>query len=431
MSNDRPNVLVAITDDHAAWAMGHRGAPAHTPAMDHLARTGTRFDSAFCPTPVCSPARASFFTGLLPSQHGIHDHIGADHDGDGWLADTETLPELLADAGYETAISGKWHCGQPQQARKFEHSFGVRDENGYKEWYKTTEGDRRITDRALEQLRTRDRDRPYFGVVGYTQTHSSHDNAPERHARPHLEAGVTPPDDADHPFGRIHWSGEDPGQQRAHYLGTAEAIDTRLGRLLDELDRQGMREETIVVYTADHGLNVGAHGVLNKGNGTSPPNFLEESITVPLLVSGPGVDRGRRREPVDHTDTFETLCDLAGIESPDREGPGESYRRLLRGGPATDWREVQIGEYGPVRMARTAEHKLVRHGPGEGHRDYLVDLERDPRETTNRLDDAEYADVVDDLDDALAETFETRGLPHDGRGDLPEHNGGEAWTGWP
>ncbi|MCY4526572.1 MAG: sulfatase-like hydrolase/transferase, partial [Anaerolineaceae bacterium] len=118
-----PNILVIMSDDHAQWAAGCYGnRELHTPALDHLAAGGLRMDNAFTPTPVCSPARASFFTGLLPSQHGIHDWLWYEVNirnaeqraalaGQPSLAGQVTLAQRLAQAGYHCGLSGKWHCG--------------------------------------------------------------------------------------------------------------------------------------------------------------------------------------------------------------------------------------------------------------------------------------------------------------------------------
>jgi arylsulfatase A-like enzyme len=438
MTDEPPNVLVVMSDDHAQWASGaygHEGVS--TPAIDHLARTGVRFENAVCPTPVCSPARASFFTGLLPSQHGIHDHISAEYDDRGWLADLTTLPELFAEAGYETAISGKWHCGRPDQERAFEHTFGVRDDSGYHDWYTTHDGDRRVTDHALSILRQRDAERPLFHFVGYTGTHSPFSDGAERYAQRHRERGVAPPEDVTYSRGRLTGVGtrtdcnEDPREATAQYLASVEGIDDGVGTLLDELDRHGMASNTVVVYTADHGLNLGHHGVWGKGNGTSPPNALEESIRVPLIVGG-GADAIRsgqvRSEFVDHCDTHRTLLELAGIDPPSAPTRvGRSYAPLLTNADTPAWPDIHVGEYGPLRWARSGDHKLVRRVGGP---DELIDLDRDPREERNRLDDPEYAAVVERLDEAIADRFDGLEVPFDGTDPsaLPTYNAEAAWS---
>jgi choline-sulfatase len=433
------NVLVFLTDDHAQWCAGAYGHDAvHTPTIDHLAASGTRMANAFCPTPVCSPARASFYTGRLPSQHGVHDHISPDADGQGWLDGETTLPELFGAAGYETALFGKWHCGQPEQDEAFEHAFGVRDADGYRPWYATLDGDRRVTDRALEFLRDgRDADRPFFGVVGYTATHSPWEGNPERLVAPYRET-VSVPAEPTYPFGgpsnegvaAQNWN-RNARETRAQYCAAVEGIDAQAGRVLDCLDRQGLREETLVVYTADHGLNLGEHDVWGKGNATRPANALEESVRVPLVWNGPDVRAGQtRREFVDHCDTFAALLDYADIDPPAADRPGRSYRPMVTdAAPVPDWKDVQVGEYGPTRWARSERYKLLRRAYDAP--DLLVDLEADLRECRNVLDDPEHADAVERLDATLEATFEELApLAHDGTdvANLAWHNGGPAWS---
>ena len=110
-----PNIIVFFSDDHAQWALPCYGnSEIIAPNLNHLAETGAVMQNAFTPCPVCSPARASFWTGLYPSQHGIHDHLAEDDEDvqfTDWLADMPTLADYLHDAGYTTALCGKWHCG--------------------------------------------------------------------------------------------------------------------------------------------------------------------------------------------------------------------------------------------------------------------------------------------------------------------------------
>lgn len=167
----------------------------------------------------------------------------------------------------------------------------------------------------------------------------------------------------------------------AQYYASVTRLDEATGRLLDELEALGLRENTLVVYTSDHGLCCGHHGIWGKGNGTLPLNMVEESIRVPMIINHPGrVSAGQRlNEFVDHLDLFQTLVAYAGAELPEgRKGsyPGRNMWPLLdeqEGG--ADWRTVQYGEYGNVRMIRTHTHKLVRRYPDGPHE--LFDLDSD------------------------------------------------------
>ena len=433
------NVLVVMSDDHGQWCTGAYGDEhVETPSIDHLADTGVRMDNAFCPTPVCSPARASFFTGLRPSQHGVHDWIRAEmHPDRDWLADETTLPELLGDVGYTTGLAGKWHCGPPGADRVFDSSVTMDEVDANTDAPRfSVQQDQLITDHAVEFLRNRRvPDAPFFLFVGLGATHLPWRDQPERlveRYRGKDAPGV--PDESAYRFGRTDvLRPSNPDEALAQYYASVQGVDEQVGRLLDELDTQSLLDQTLVVYTADHGHNCGHHGMWGKGNGSYPQNVLEESIRVPLLFGGHEdvVGPQTRDEFVDHTDTFRTLLDFAGVEPPDDVAyPGESYRsQLTEAGSGADWEQVQVCEYADVRMVRDERHKLVRRLP-DGP-DLLFDLDADPRETRNAIDDPAYADVVDGLDAHLATAFETyaiegtEGVPLD---DLPEYNGSEAWA---
>ena len=174
-----PNIVVFFSDDHAQWALpsyGNREIIA--PALNYLAETGAQMENAFTPCPVCSPARASFWTGLCPSQHGVHDHLAEDDtavQATDWLASIPTLAQRLQAVGYETALCGKWHCGAGESPKKgFDYWYSA--------WRKTPKnfgGDnlysdqgvlrgrrgqdtRIINEAALDFLRNRNRDKPFF-----------------------------------------------------------------------------------------------------------------------------------------------------------------------------------------------------------------------------------------------------------------------------
>ena len=208
-------------------------------------------------------------------------------------------------------------------------------------------------------------------------------------------------------------------------------IDEGVGRALDELDAQGQRDNTLIVYTSDHGLNMGHHGLWGKGNGSEPLNMLDESIRVPLIFNLPGaVDGGvKRDEFVTHCDLQRTLLDFADITAGDSsDSPGQSLKPRLIGGAPDEWRNVYFGEYGATRAIRDERYKLVL--PGAEGEPLLLDLQADPRETRNLYADPAYRAIRERMRSQLRDFFARYEQPaHSGvRGDdLPSHNRREAW----
>lgn len=199
---DQPNILLFVSDDHAQWACPPYGnAELRTPNLDGLAISGVTMESAFTPTPVCSAARASLLTGLMPSQHGIHDYIASAFDRGPWLAEERTLPRLLQEAGYRTGLAGKWHLGnEDRPAPGFEFWFSTGSSypllhSGARQYcnqgrMETVRGytDEVIADQAARFLGAAD-GRPWFLLVGLTATHSPWGGHPDRLVDLYREAG--------------------------------------------------------------------------------------------------------------------------------------------------------------------------------------------------------------------------------------------------
>jgi choline-sulfatase len=456
----RPNILVFLTDDHAQWAVQTYGCDElHTPSMDYLAETGAKMANAFTPCPVCSPARASFHTGRMPSAHGIHDHIGElkngkDHPG---IRGQTSLAEVLQERGYYTGLVGKWHLNHFWESPPgfdvwFSNATGTNARFGTQPFF---EGDQRvegfgnqaniITDRALRFLRERDTARPFFLFVGYTNTHTPHIDEPDRWVNYYRKKTFShlPNETASGVHGASKFVYPDDPDTRheasAQYYSAVSLIDEMMGRMIDELANQEEMDNTLIVYTSDHGHMNGHHGLHSKGNATVPQNFLEESIRIPCLLSWPGqIQPGKTyTQSVDHCDLFMTLADVAGCDCAKlKKAPalsGTSYLLLLRGESDISWREAQCCEYGNARMIRTDRLKLIKRYPGpNGHfDDELYDLKKDPQETCNVLNLLEYASQVRELEQQLEAFFRQLKMEEYSGvriADLPQHNGGEPWT---
>ncbi len=451
----RPNILLFLTDDHGAWALGCQGnREVRTPSLDALAGQGVRFSNAFTPSPVCSPARACLLTGRTPSQVGIHDwlqeaepEVAERH----WLADEFTLPELLSAAGYHCGLSGKWHLGRShRRPRGFDWYFGLPGWQGdHLGTYTYVANDRPLTltgnktriiaEQALSFLASAPADQPFFLQIGFIATHS-----PYAGQDPALEGSYADAGFADIPPYRPHpWhknegfrQGEaytraDLTAKYASYYAAVTDMDAEVGRLLDWLRAHGRLEDTLVIYASDHGLALGHAGFWGKGNSTRPLNMYEVSIRVPLIAAWPagGLAGGRTVERcVDHYDSFQTICAAAGVRpDPARGYPGTSWLGLARGEP-TAWDDTRYGEYGDLRMIRTPAYKYVRRYPAGP--DDLFDLRADPAERVNLAGRVELADAEAGLRADLERWYASHenpvlsGLRVKA---LPLHNTSEAW----
>jgi arylsulfatase A-like enzyme len=443
--------VVFFLDDHAQWAVGCYGnREVRTPTLDHLARTGVRMANAFTPTPVCSPARASFWTGTIPSQHGVHDYLDVwdpEIEARDWLEGLPTIAERLQEAGYLTGMVGKWHLGrasEPRRAFDYWYEPGTGAGPHFRSpWSDATEeprsGRHAVTDHAVDFLRHRDVDRPFFLFVGLDATHSPWTGRPDRLVEQYRTASFEDaPLEPTHPIGQPvaeSWmpTRRNPRETLAQYYASVSEVDEQVGRLLDDLDDRGLRDDTLVVYTSDHGLNLGQHGLWGKGNATHPYNMLEESIRVPLIINqgdsllAPQV----RTEPVTHCDLHQTIVALVGLDEPTtsegRPLPGRSFAGLLDGTATGGWPDAVFGEYGTVRMVRTDRHKLLTRSEGPTE---LYDLRDDPRERTNLADDPGHAETVQRLR-ARIEDYFTHHEDEERSGlrvaELPRHNAEEVW----
>lgn len=404
----RPNVVMFMTDDHGAWASSPYGcSELQTPNLAKLAQTGSRFERAFACTPVCSPSRVTYLTGTLPSRHGVQDWLrpvdafGAKSRR--WLDGLTTYSSVLAQNGYRCGMTGKWHMGHDAEAQEgfaywatvpggggtfkdaeFVHNGQPVKKAGFKE--------DAIGDFALDFLETRTQD-PFYLLVPFYAPHTPYDFQPEADRAPYANAKFSCfPRTARHPWQNRGLAKDHLNENSMRgYSALVTGMDRNVGRVLDYLERSGLRESTTVVFTADQGYNTGHHGVWGKGNGTWPFNMYEESIRVPLIWNHPGrIRAGATLRPmVSSYDYFPTLLDWLGIAAPAAgasDRPGRSYAGFLRGRAPASWRNRLYFEYSMVRAVRTENLKLVmRTKEWESE---LFDLEADAGETRSVFGDA-------------------------------------------
>lgn len=446
----KPNIVFILADDHGAWALGSAGNhEIQTPHLDHLAEEGTRFDSFFCASPVCSPARASILTGKIPSQHGVHDWISSgnvniteiNEDIRGkfpgevsaveYLQGQLTYTELLASSGYNCALSGKWHLGNSTKPQKgFSNWFTIaRGGCSYMAPDVVENGQVKIENRYITDLITEHalhyldefskEEKPFYLSVHYTAPHSPWDRSehPEEYIQLYENCSFNSvPDLPTHPdLSPSCPTGQ--GEQRKEllqgYYASVTAMDAGIGSILSRIEELGHKEDTLVIFMGDNGMNMGHHGIWGKGNGTFPLNMYDTSVKVPAIFRHPGVIQAGSicDELVSQYDIFPTLCDYLGITAPEQDAmPGVSFASLLNGDDNSCREDVVIfDEYGPVRMIRTKEWKYVHRYPYGPHE--LYDLRNDPEENVNRVDDPTCKDCLNDMRSRLADWFRQYVVP--------------------
>jgi choline-sulfatase len=437
---DRPNIIFILSDDQGPWAMGCAGnGEIQTPHLDALAASGLRADNFFCSSPVCSPARASLLTGMIPSQHGVHDWLAAGNTTSGheparngelieYLKGTPGYTDLLAAAGYECGISGKWHLGDSHHPQKGFGFWKVHAKGGgpYYDAPMVAGSDVArqpgyvtdvITDNAIAWLEdTKNSANPFYLSVHYTAPHSpwSRENHPadlydeyfNHCAFASVPDGLFAPDWVKYKSIPVN----DPKARRENlsgYFAAVTAMDRNIGRLVAWLKTNSLLEETIVIFTSDNGMNMGHHGVYGKGNATFPMNMFEESVKVPFIVSHSGsiTPGSLSSRLLSQYDFMPTLLEYAEIENPNDEAlPGRSFASVLRNAPtSTSDQVVVFDEYGPVRMVRTDRWKYVHryaYGPNE-----LYNIGEDPLETHDLAGSRAWRNVEKQMRERLFEWF--------------------------
>jgi arylsulfatase A-like enzyme len=430
----RPNILLVMVDEMRADAMGCAGHKiVETPTLDRLARQGVRFTSAYTVSPVCSPARASVFTGRYAHVHGVITNQIAANEGEIFL------PSVLKHYGYHTAIAGKLHY----RPSRFDYGFdrfwsfaaeGPTPETGFTAHLRKKFGSpakwarvegtcpwpddplgqdvgvyRRpiedfetewITDRSIEYLRSRkDNPAPWFLFTSYLKPHSPSVEpqpwfgkySPDRVPAPKLPENAHAIRQAMRGRSRRHYV-DDPRMcqvMAAIYYGSIAHVDNQVGRLFAELDRLGMADDTLILFTADHGNMLGDHGRWFKGV------QYDGSARVPLLWRGPKgalENRGRTvSQVVENTDLMPSILDAVGV--PACEGvQGRSFLSLARGGDAK-WKNRAFSQ---LRSGMLLEdgYKLIDNSlDGSGDCE-LYRLADDPGEDRNLAAEAKHKDRV-------------------------------------
>jgi arylsulfatase A-like enzyme len=442
----KPNVLLIYTDQQNLNAMSAAGNPyLNTPNMDRIANNGVLFKKSYCTSPVCGPARSSMITGLMPHQTGV------EWNGDSLRQGVKTVGEIFRNNGYKTVWGGKWHMPEsyPQRAGAKQKSVRGFDLLQFlnpetENWMLGAETDPPLTEAAVNFLNEYDQEDPFLMVVNYHNPHdicfyprkdgwvSENDSLLEiRHYGfeyklpdiigthpdsfsnlPPLPANYEINEDepefitvkrnehneygvetklANQEFTEKEWR----GYLNAYYRLT-EMVDIEIGKVLDALEANGMDENTIIVFTSDHGDGAAAH------KWSAKLSLYEESATVPLLISWP---ENIRKGLIDDThlvsqiDVVPTLVDYAGINT-NSTFTGKSMRPILEN-QSNPWREyivTQLADFKPNksrkgRMVRSADYKYNVYTHGERNEQLFL-ISEDPGETKNLINEPSYQAVV-------------------------------------
>ncbi|MBI5688604.1 MAG: sulfatase-like hydrolase/transferase [Verrucomicrobia bacterium] len=401
-----PNLIFILTDNQGAWTLGCYGNPdIRTPHVDRLAAEGLRFTRALSSNPVCSPTRATFLTGLLPSQHGVHSFLDPKFmmgpEAYNTLREFTSLGEILRDAGYVCGLSGKWHLGAnltPSEGftswvtkpdghtREFYDQEVIEDGKVRKEAGYTTD---LWTRKGIEFIE-RNRERPFFLFLAYNGPYVLGQlmNHPprNRHAAYYRGRHFTSfPVDAMHP-----WQNANKGfhnRQLAMERTAAEVsgVDDGVGEILATLQRLGLGDDTVVVYASDQGWMGGQNGMWGMGDHFRPTGAHELMMQIPLIFRHPGrIPAGRTSDLLvsnyDFLPTILAHLDLGAKMPTAPRSPGRDFSAALRGG-SPPWDNVIYFEMETTRAIRTDDWKYVArfpNGPFE-----LYDMKRDPRERFN------------------------------------------------
>lgn len=426
MGNKRPpNILFLMSDEHRADVAGYAGnSVVRTPNLDKLAASGVVFDNAYTPSPVCIPARQCLMAGQLPRTCGCEVY------GQDLAPGYMTFARRLAEYGYETVVSGKLHhMGTDQmqgwtrrisgdmhvdgsflgsEARRYRRPLGDVKWSDAKEIQRAGVGrgpiimhdeyavlgaEQFIEDYFLSTYYDREQTQPLLLKVSLLQPHYPYFTSEEKlqyylnRVTPYLNESPS-----DHPFlsRRQVRPGIDATERElrratAAYYGMIETIDEMYGRVLQALENAGQNlDEWVIIYTSDHGEMLGQHGIWEK------QKFYEASVKVPLFIRFPSAFPGGRKMSanVNLCDLFATLCELADIPIPD----GLDSRSLtpLLYGTNAPWDNESVSQFGGTNLMIKRDH-LKYHYYGESMPEVLFDLECDPDETTNRIDQPEYA----------------------------------------
>jgi len=454
----RPNILFIYTDDQAYWTIGANGnKEAKTPNIDRLSDEGANLKNAYVTTPVCSPSRATLMTGRYASELNIADFIPQpghrlyDPENEiGLPPDSRTFAEELSEAGYTTGLIGKWHLGDWMNDASnkyhptnhgYDYFMGLTgggtspvnpplEKDGEVKQFEGLTTDI-LTDEAIKFIKENSQE-TFLLNVNYRAPHSAWLPVAEADWKPYkdLDPEIPNPNFPDLDIKRLK-------RMMREYLASVSGIDRNVGRLLHTLDMLKIADNTIVIFTSDHGYNMGHNGIFHKGNGiwvtnSLPPkqpnieqryrpNLYDQSLKVPAIIRWPAVIESGLSvsETVTNLDWFPTLLEMANITMSEQKiVRGRSFVPLLKGENVEDWPNDFYAEYDMINYAqsymrsyRTTNWKLVKDFKNP-ERNELYNIAKDPEENINLIYDSRQnvKKKVEELDSKIKETMNQIGV---------------------
>lgn len=446
-NNRQPNILFLMADQMSARALAiHGNKVCRTPHLDALAKSGVVFENAYCNAPLCAPTRFSMLAGRLPAAIGAYDNASE------FRAEIPTMAHYLAALNYRTILCGKMHFIGPDQLHGYEERLTTDVYPASFAWMPNWErGPKYISSgvnlsavveagpcvrslqmdyddeveyagvQKLYDLARDSDDRPFFLTISFTQPHSPYTPGQEywdRYRHDEIDMPTVPEISYEkldvmsqglyfaHGRDQHIVTDEHIRNARHGYYGMISCIDDKIGRVMKVLEETGLRDNTIVVFTSDHGEMLGERGMWYKHC------FFDLASRVPLIFSDPGHLKARRQSnPVSHVDLLPTFLDLAAdgdYGDMPRDLDGRSLTGLLDGADP-EWSDTVIADYlaigpcVPCRMIREGRYKLHYI---HGHDPLLYDMEADPDEINNLADDPSVSDVRERLESRLKQDYD-------------------------
>ncbi len=424
-SQKKPNILFIMTDQQHDRMMSCTGNQwLKTPHLDGLAAEGVRFEKAYATNPVCVPSRMSMATGMMPGRFGAGDNKTGMRAKLAAHIDENSMGKIMKRAGYDTFYGGKVHmCGQLKPV-----------DAGYDTYFKN---ERELLPGACLEFIRQKRDNPFFAVASFINPHdicfahraslgrgSVKDLYNEAMALPLDELPLLPDNygiqegepsaiqsslsrQATTPTLTMREEYDEKAWRINRYIYNrlTERVDGEIGQILDGLKKAGLEENTLIIFTSDHGNMDASHRLASK----SFP--YEESVGVPFIMKYKGAIPSGQLDS-EHLvstglDILPTLCDYAGVETP-QHLIGKSLRPIAEGKRVDDWRGYVVSEDGKWRMLRTDKFKYTTFSDPTS-KESLVNMEKDPGEMRNLVDHPEYKDVLREHRKLLAEWCESTG----------------------